>query len=33
MVRTWNQGVYSHVVSSSSPVVANIMVTEGLHGR
>ena len=32
-MRTWNQEVCFLVVSGSSPVVANMMVTRGLHGR
>jgi len=33
VVRAWDQEVCSSVISGSSPVVALMMVTGGLHGR
>jgi hypothetical protein len=33
MVRVWDQGICSPVVSGSSPIIANMMTTGGLHGR
>jgi hypothetical protein len=33
VIRVWNQEVSSPVVSGSSPMVANMMITGGLHGR
>jgi hypothetical protein len=32
MVRVWGQEVCSPVISSSNPVVANIIITGDLHG-
>jgi hypothetical protein len=32
VIRVWNQGFASPVVSGLSPVIANMMATEGLHG-
>jgi hypothetical protein len=32
VVRTWAKRFASPVVSGSSPVVANMMATRGLHG-
>jgi len=33
VIRVWNKGFAPPVISGSSPVVANKMATEGLHGR
>jgi hypothetical protein len=32
VVRVWDQRICSPVVSCSSPIIANMMVTEGLYG-
>jgi hypothetical protein len=33
VVKVWDQEVCSSIVSGSSLVVANMIATEGLHGR
>jgi hypothetical protein len=33
VVKVWDQGVCSSIVSGSSLVVANMIAIEGLHGR
>jgi hypothetical protein len=33
VVRVWDQEICSPVVSGSSPTIANMMATRGLHGR
>jgi hypothetical protein len=33
VVRVWDQRICSPIVSGSSPIIANMMVTESLHGH